>query len=517
MNSMMNEKDEDEPPERSVCSLKDRLSDSTLEISIDIDTGDEIVEKLKDFEQGIDLARPAHLAKMFFSLLGPSLYLGLSNYGYDLLNLLGFYIANTSQSMELESSFGLTIFFNSVLIFGFFYSIDEKVGLASAVNFGAKRYADVKGSLWKGFLTVAAMTVLYFGPVVWYSEGLLISIGLAPSNAALCSSLLKRLFPLDLFRMFNEMIMTYVLAQGVDTNFGTISAINIVVSLFAGAVAHWAGLGIDAWLVCRAVHEAIMLGMVLHPFLYKIEEQTRGISSFKEIITGYQSFLKDTFKYVVSLYSEWIGAEIAIYFTGLTQDQRQIAAHTALANFACFVMNTGLGFSTVGRTRVNLLLGKGLKTAARNFFVVFLAGLVGVGFTMSALVLLLRPALVWVYAGAVPEVAHLFSNLLLLYALFLPLDLIYPFLFTVCRSAGQVTLSILLNLVLLIGYCTIMDYHLIINKGMTCKELVINMYLTLLLIFSLLITRLTKKNWASHSSIREPKSNPLEIELKALS
>ena len=56
-------------------------------------------------------------------------------------------------------------------------------------------------------------------------------------------------------------------------------------------------------------------------------------------------------------------------------------------------------------------------------------------------------------------------------------------------------LSIVLNLVLLIGYCIAMDYYLIAVRLLTCRETILNMYLTILAIFSILLTRLFNLDW----------------------
>ena len=175
-----------------------------------------------------------------------------------------------------------------------------------------------------------------------------------------------------------------------------------------------------------------MLAMVLPPYLTKTEPLTRGLISFEDLFNGYGYFILDTGKYIMSLYSEWIGCEIAIYFSGLTHDNVQIAAHTALANFACFVMNTGIGFSTVGRTRVNVLLGKGYFKAAKNFFIIYMSGCIALGLCFSGLLMMARPVLAAVYTGDNVFVTELLTKLFGVYSMFLSLDFIFPFLFTIC-------------------------------------------------------------------------------------
>ncbi len=483
--------EEDEPP----ATEKDMAHSTVGSFNMDKHP---LIKDLLPLEYGFNLLTWRYIMQTFTSMIGPSLYLGLSMYGYDLINMLGFYLSGQSEvpGEGESSSFGLTVFFNSILIFGFFYSIDEKIGVASALAFGAKKYDEVKRAFWQGVITVSLFIVLYICPVVFYSETLLRAIGIESETAHSCSVLLLKMLPVDILRMYNECVMTFVLAQGVQNKFGLIATINIIVSLLAGLVAHWwFGWGLEAWLFCRVVHEIIVMAMVFPPFLYKIEPQTRGFISLQELTKGFVIFLTDCGKFVVSLYSEWLGCEVAIYFTSLTQDKKQISAHTAMANIAYFIINTGIGFSVVGRTRVNVLLGKGYRNTAKNYFMLFIVGCLGLGFIFSGLLIAFKPMLVSIYAGGNPEVAELLGQLLTIYAVFLPLDFIFPFLFTVCRSTRQVMLSVMLNVVLLIGYCAAMDYYLVKIQHRTCRELIVNMYLTILAIFSLLLTRLFKLDW----------------------
>ena len=125
------------------------------------------------------------------------------------------------------------------------------------------------------------------------------------------------------------------------------------------------------------------------------------------------------------------------------------------------------------------------------------------GFCLSLAMVSARPLLVYIYAGENPEVAALLSRLLLIYAIFLPADFIMCFLFTVCRSTNQILLSVVLNLSLFVCFCIGMDYYLIVIKEKTCRELIINMYLVMCVVFVLLILRLTKNDWSKFNIKKE--------------
>lgn len=491
------EKEEDEPPS------KDLLHALTTEASFE-DPGDLIAKELQPLEDGFGVLSRSWLVSIYLKLVGPAFYLGLANYGYDLLNMFGFYLANKSGRVEEQSSFGLMVFFSSLFIHGLYYSIDEKIGVSTALAFGAKDYRRVNVLLWQGLLTIIVTIVFVFTPIVIWSQSIFLAVGMTQVNAAMASHMLGRLFPIEVWRMANEATMTFVLAQGTKTNFGTVSCINMFLSVAAGLAAQACfEMGLDAWLVARAVHELVMSAMVFYPFFFQIDKKTKGLVPLQELFADYADFLIDCSKYVASLYCEYIGCEVAIYFTGITQDMTQIAAHTALSNVAYFIVNTGLGFSTVGRTRVNMLLGRGLRKAAKHFFVLYLGGMLLTGFCLSLAMVAARPLLIFIYAGDSPEVAALLSRLLLLYAVFLPADFIMCFLFTVCRSTNQILLSVALNLSLFVCFCIGMDYYLIVYKHKTCRELIINMYLVMCTVFALLAIRLSKNDWSKFDIKKE--------------
>src|SRR3990167_8276462 len=467
--------------------------------------------------------------KLFRPLISESLFLGLANYGYDLLNMYGFYLASRAHRPELEASFGLMIFFNTVLVFGLYYSIDEKIGVATGQAYGAQDFSKTRKVLRQGFITICLLAVVYFLPVVYFSDHLLISLGIEETNSVEVKNLLVKLYPVDLARMLNEIMLTFSLAQGVNFNYGFYAVINMVVSLLTAILLDWKfDLGIDAWLAARIVHEMLLTITYVYPFLRLtnphtiwtpksvpkkpateplVLEDSKAVKKAEEtedsVFVGYLDFLKDCGNYSISLYSEWLGLEIAIFFTSQTRNHSQIAAHTAVANLAYFVVNTGLGFSTVGRVRINMLLGQGLKQAAKIFFIIFSVGSLCVGAIFSTCLLIFKSQILDIYGGTNEAVREWLQKMILWYVLFLPLDFMFPFLFTVCRSTNHILLSSLLNVVLLICTSSVIDYYLIHVKSpqATCVELLVVMYSMIACIFGALSVKLLKTDWKQITAI----------------
>ena len=150
-----------------------------------------IAKELQPLEDGFETVSRAWLAGLYLKLVGPAFYLGLANYGYDLLNMFGFYLANAFGRVEEQSSFGLMVFFCSLFIHGLYYSIDEKIGVATALAFGAKDYRRVNVILWQGLLTITFAIVFVFAPTVYWSQSIFLAVGMTPVNAAMASRMLK--------------------------------------------------------------------------------------------------------------------------------------------------------------------------------------------------------------------------------------------------------------------------------------------------------------------------------------
>lgn len=463
--------------------------------------------------------------KLYKPLISQSLLIGLASYGYDLLNMYGFYQAGRSHNPQLEASFGLMVFFNTVLVFGFYYSIDEKIGVTTGIAYGAGDFVQTRRVLRQGLLTICLLAGLYFLPMVYFSDQLLPLLGISGSSSTEVRSLLMKLYPVDVARMLNELMLTFCLAQGVEFNFGFYATINMVVSLASGILVDWLfGIGIDAWLVARIVHEVILTITYVYPFLrlinpetiwrptqkkpvtetlMPVDQQVVAADEDESVLVGYSHFLKDCGRYSISLYSEWLGLEIAIFFTSQTKSDGQIAAHTAVANIAYFVVNTGIGFSTIGRVRINMLLGKGLNQAAKIFFKIYSAGSLAVSLIFSATLMLLKTQILEIYGGQNQDVREWLEKMLLWYIIFLPLDFLFPFLFTVCRSTNHIMLTSVLNVGLLICTSSAVDYYLVYIKSpqATCVDLLIVMYTMIACIFGILTTKLLKTDWNSVKAI----------------
>ena len=434
--------------------------------------------------------------KIFITLMPKAFYLGFSNYGYDLLNLYGFYLSSKTGNVEVQSSFGLMIFFDTLLILGIFYAIDEKVGVTTSLLFGKGDYLAAKRTYWQGYLTLAILTLFYFGPVVVFSNLLFLTLGFKESSSRITSRFLQKLYLIEALRMINGLSLTYSIAQGVDFNYGLFALISMIVSFLNGiAMNQWLHLGIDGWLVSRLTHELLMSIIIFYAFCTLTDRRSRGVLAFKEIKKEYGEFLFGCMVYGGSLYSEWVGCEIAIFFTTRTHNLAQIAAHTALQNIAYCAVNTGLGFSCIGRQKLNMLLGMGHRKAAKKFFFLFLIGMLATGAFISIIVWCFVDKISHIYVGTDLETLTWMNRILTLYCAFLPLDFLFPFIFTACRSTGNVALSLILNVIFLIGYCSTSDYFLIYKYQQTCFALIFNTYVTIFGIFSALILRLQLADW----------------------
>lgn len=462
----------------------------------DEDLVNELLEDFKPLEEGFSSASTSHWVTSYTKLILPSLYIGISNYGYDILNLYGIYLANQTENVVIQSSFGLMIFANIVITFGIFYSIEQKVSIETSLAMGAGNFPQAKKTFWQGFSTFVFATIFIFCPIVYQSNYIFRKIGIQEENIDLTCLYLKRLFPIEVLRMANEMVLNFSLSQGVKFNFGLFSILNCFASLGIGMLAnHYFDMGINAWLVSKAANDIINSFIFFYPYFFQIEPRTRGFLSLSEIFQGYMSFLLDCGRFMLSIYSEWISSQLVFYFTMLFNDMAQIAAYSSYRNLVFLIVGTGCGFTTVGKTRLNMLLGRGYRTAAKNFFYLFLLGTIAVCFVISLALWICRFQITQIYAGNEPQVRSWFLKIISLYPLLLPLGFLFGFIISVCRSTGYLNLNICLNMVILILYCLGADYVIVFIFKWSFVELVVNYYLALVMIYLTIMVVLIKADW----------------------
>lgn len=471
---------------------------STISFVAGDDATEDSVKEFITLEYGINTMPIFRLIWNFTKLMVISFGLGVSYSVRTVVNMLGFYILAHTATSEDVGSFGLGIFFETFSLQVMLYAINEKVRLDVSASVGPKDFETMKRSFISGFVSIylwmACVGLLAAGSM----ETLLPYLGIHPNQARLCAYYFRFLAFLELIRFTAEVVMTHVLAQGIQAHFSEVSMIGSLFSFALGLVSHfYFNMGIMAWFIARAMHELIMVIMVIPPFFRDIDPRTRGWINIRSVLHKYPEFIWDCCKFCLGNITEWIGMEMAIIFTGLMQSEAQLAALTSILNLIYIPWGQSFVSSAIGTSRINILLGLGYTKAAKNFYLLFGTFTFAYGCLLSTGIYCLKPYIVELYTANNPDTAAYLGRLMSLYVFCLPVDLLQAYTFSSARLCKLVWTAIIINLLLPVALNAGLQYWVTFHVGGTCVELVTAMYSTIYLTQLVLTSRILLLDWST--------------------
>ena len=209
------------------------------------------------------------------------------------------------------------------------------------------------------------------------------------------------------------------------------------------------GLGINGWIITRYVFELTNLSVGLYAYSHTHLE-TRGFTSLRESAIGLWSFFLDNLNYTLTSYCEFFSYQTTTYFVAITHDNNQIAAFAAVYNWGGVIYTLGISLSSICRTRVNMLIGSGHPSAARNYFEFFYASSLIIGWILGCITYLIREPLSWIYADSNPQMKEWYKLLLTVYCLAIPNDASYYVVMLGMKSLNRVIDLVKMSFVLIV-------------------------------------------------------------------
>ena len=445
--------------------------------------------------------------KLFCNLIFPSCLLAITHSGNTFLNTMGFYIAGTEKNTVISTAFGLTVFFNMITVYSLTQPIIEKIGIACAKSFGAKDYEGVKEHFLRGIIMFFIFTALIYAPIVVFAEDLMIAIRIDPDVAETSADYQALLFPIDITRLLGEILVTYMVSQGIESSFGVFTMIN---SLIGMGVAYYYGvqrqLGVQGWMIGRAVFDLLNILSILGVYAMRMRGNKIKKSNLSKAYIGLGQFFCDVVKYTIVLYSEVLGWEISTLLVAMTEDKNQIAAFSSIVNLAYIVWNIGNGFSNTARTRINYLLGQKKGRAAKNFFTIVLLGMIIFAMTIGVAFYFGREAIGRVYASENLEIRYHVVSLLQIYGFLTIGDFLFAYMFTITRSTNQVLYNMFLDYVFLIGIHAVVSYYIVKFMNGNCRTVLMCVEGSLFVVYSFLLVKFFAYDWNKATSTADEDS-----------
>ena len=457
---------------------------------------EKILKEIRVMDQPFNKIDFITKAKVFMGLILPSLLLAVAHSGNIFINTFGFYIAGTSGSAVISSAYGLTIFLDTVWVYSFTQPIIEKIGISCAVCYGAKDFNGVRENFIRGFVLFTLYTIFLFTPFILCVDQILEFIGISSDVAEKTGYYQLLLFPIDITRLIGELMVSFLISQGVEASFGYFTFLSLMMGM---VVSWWFGIekdmGVEGFIIGRAVFDGLNVFFIILVYLYKVKGPGIKLANIRNSFKGMWKWFLDVLQFTIVLYSEFFGFEISTLMCTLTHDDVQIAAYTSIINICYLVWSFGNGFSNTSRTRVNYLLGQKKGDAAKNFFIITFYGMFLLGLLIGLGLYFSRFWIADVYANENEDINKSLVRLLGTYAFFTLGDLFFSFMFTIARSTNQVCLNMCLDYLILVGAQTGISYYLITKKGGGNTTALIVMESCLIITFVILLGRFFTMDW----------------------
>ena len=460
------------------------------------DAGAAILEEIKEVDAPYNQIPFFTKIKLFANLIIPSCLLAITHSGNTFLNTMGFYVAGKSSDTVTTPAFGLTVFFNMVTVYSLTQPIIEKIGISCAKSFGSKDYEAVKEHYLRGILLFLIFTALLYTPIIIFAESLMLAINIDPEVAEASAEFQALLFPIDITRLLGEIMVTYMVSQGVESSFGVFTMIN---SSLGMVVAYYFGvkreMGVYGWMIGRAIFDLLNILSILGVYFVRMKGNKITAKNLSNAYRGLGQFFCDVFKYTIVLYSEVIGWEISTLLVAMTKDKNQIGAYSCIVNLAYIVWNIGNGFSNTSRTRINYLLGQKKGRAAKNFFRIVLNGMVIFGLCLGVFFFVAKKQLGMLYASENELIRGHVVSLLGVYCFLTLGDFLFAYTFTITRSTNQVMLNMILDYIFLIGAHCAISYSIMKYMNGNCRTVLVTLECSILAVYVILFIKLFSMDW----------------------
>lgn len=392
-------------------------------------------------------------------MVASGVVLSTTNLSMQLIQSLAMILLNLMQDNSSQATLGLALSFNVIFYFGFFLAFVEKLGIDLSKSFGASNYRENKKVFTQGLLTASLWVLILLTPIFMAGGSILKFMNIEENMASRVQALLPLMLIANVVELAGDIFRNFCMAQGHENVFGKTSIVAMMVALaFETFFILVLELGAGGFFLAKLLFESFALCIAIWVYLRRTDPKTRGFVSFREALPGLGHFNLVSFKFAMGNYTEFIGYELTSYFVFLSKNESHIAAYSSIMNFMTMFYSVGEIFAVVCRTRMNLLLGKGLWKAAKNLYILFVASVFLFGCCLSLLFFLLRDKLSALYAGTDPEMKATFETLFLTYCAVIPSDLTMITVFVGVKTIGYINCLLLTNIFYIILLNGVVSY-----------------------------------------------------------
>lgn len=286
----------------------------------------------------------------------------------------------------------------------------------AAQAFGAGKHR-LLGIFYQKCLVIYAILVIPLGIFLFFSDSLMIALGIEEEVARLAGKFLRCSLPAFLAQAFYDCTKNLLVAQNIFYYQASIQIFTCILNIFWCQIfVVYFDLDLVGVALSKVITEflnAVLLIVVIKKFDLSKEA---WIPWSPEALEDVFNFFKEISTIGSSIYLEWIAFESTIIIVGLLKDNVILAAHASVFNYTFFYYTFPVGLSIAMTTYVGNSVGEGKQYKAQkfallgaiiSFFIAFVGTLFGTVFCKE-IALFFTPE---------PAVSAVLSNLVFYYAI----------------------------------------------------------------------------------------------------
>ena len=408
-----------------------------------------IIKHIMPFSKGIKKLKISYLLSTYASLMLESLVFALSLVGQELIILFSYGFLNSQANPLIQASFGLLVSYLQIFYSSLCICCMDKLCIAYTLAFGEKDYLQCRRVFTQGFMSLAAIFLLFILPLMLFSSQILVAIGVHHTHAHLVKGSLISLLPYMAIRIVREILKSFCTSQGIEAIFGRVAVFVLLISILLDYfLVVQLKMKLNGVVIALTVFELINLAVCFFA-MRSVVPTTMGFEKLSVAWEGFLTFFIDCIKYAFASYCEVLAYETVTYFMSLTHDDNIIAAYTACTGFTTSIFTLGLSFANICRTRTNTLISIKEFRTAKNFFRFFWLSVWLTGACLSVLTLVGRQFLAEIYASSNLAIKSHFLMFLTIYLVEFPFELTLASTLLGVRIIQKIDLQIYLNVFIL--------------------------------------------------------------------
>lgn len=430
-------------------------------------------------------------------LIADSLVLLLQNFTTRLQTTVALLILNKFESSEMQTAYAIYVMLRSLCVTSYFSSICSKLAMGNSQCFGQNNYDQAKKNFTQSILVYSFYLLAFYLPLVLFSREILPIIGFDRQMIGSYFKLALKCFPADLIEISRGFLVIHCYSQKIEKEVALLAWLSFIASMtvtfFLTFYYHW---GLDGWIIGRLVLSVLNFSSAIALYFGKSDKRTQGFTSLSESFSGILEFVWDTFSFWIGNLFEWIGWQLGFYFTALSHDNDQVAALGSMMNIVYFVFDMGSSFQTIGRTRVNYLLGAGHFKAAKKLLIIMIIAASFLAMIFGIILFVFRFEIVRMFASRSDRQLSLLLSMVTVYSLFAQVDINFKIMSGMARAANHVIFSTVNFGTITVCFYSAICWYLRTYKDADCTAYFKFLYILAFLALFILNTKLLLFDWS---------------------